>query len=85
MWADLSPGSAAEIVQSLERRHFLSPEGGDPARWRYNAGNTAGSNLIAEVAAAYRTHLVTLATYIHSKASPSVREFARAFDLKKDR
>jgi hypothetical protein len=38
-----------------------------------------------EVAAAYRRHLVPLATFIHSRASTAVREFARAFDLKKDR
>jgi hypothetical protein len=37
-----------------------------------------------EVAAAYRRHLVQLATFIHSGASPAVREFARAFDLKKE-
>jgi hypothetical protein len=38
-----------------------------------------------EVAASYRRHLVPLATFIHSRASTAVREFARAFDLKKDR
>jgi hypothetical protein len=41
--------------------------------------------VMAEVAAAYRRHLVPLATFIHSRASTAVREFARAFDLKKDR
>jgi hypothetical protein len=74
---------AAEIVSTLQRQHFIRAEN-DPPRWRYDATSPSGP-VIAEVAAAYRTHLVPLATYIHSKASSSVREFARAFDLKKDR
>jgi hypothetical protein len=80
----VSKDVAAEIVSSLQRRHFIRAEDAESARWRYDASNPNGP-VIAEVAAAYRTHLVPLATYIHSKASASVREFARAFDLKKDR
>ena len=40
--------------------------------------------LIAEVDRIYRRELVRISTMIHSKASPSVREFARAFRFKKD-
>jgi hypothetical protein len=36
------------------------------------------------VTVAYRSNLVSVANFIHRKASASVMEFARAFDLKKD-
>ena len=67
---------ACSVASSFERRAASLCAG---------AMTRAATDLMPEVAAAYRTHLVPLATYIHSKASPSVREFARAFDLKKDR
>ena len=38
-----------------------------------------------QVAATYRRNIARVATLIHEKTSSSVREFARAFDLKKDR
>jgi hypothetical protein len=34
---------------------------------------------------AYRREIVRISTMLHSKTSPSVREFARAFRFKKDR
>jgi hypothetical protein len=54
-------------------------------RYRYNPQWDASGEVMPEVAAAYRRHLVPIATFIHSRASTAVREFARAFDLKKDR
>lgn len=41
--------------------------------------------LIAEVDRTWRRELVRLSNMIHSKASPAVRDFARAFRLKKDK
>ena len=75
---------ATDIVSTLQRRRFIRPEESDPTRWRYDSSTPDGP-VIAETAAAYHRHVVALATYIHSKASASVREFARAFDFKKDR
>ena len=40
--------------------------------------------LMPRVAATYRRQLVRVAKVIHAKAPPSVQEFARAFQLKKD-
>jgi hypothetical protein len=40
---------------------------------------------MAKVAATYSRQLVTVAQLLHAKASPGVREFARAFQIKKDR
>jgi hypothetical protein len=39
---------------------------------------------MSEVASEYARHLVPIATLIHRGASSAVKEFARAFDLKKD-
>ena len=80
----ISTASAQEILETLLRRGLVSAEG-TPTRYRYRSSEIAGHALVADVARAYQHHLVPVATFIHSKGSASVREFARAFDLKKDR
>lgn len=72
------------ILEALLRRKLVSAEG-DPARYRFTSSEGGSHALVGEVASTYQRHLVPIATFIHSKASASVREFARAFDLKKDR
>jgi DNA-binding MarR family transcriptional regulator len=77
---------AATILQALQRQQLVSIEpGSTPQRYRYNPQWEPSGEVMPEVAAAYRRHLVQLATFIHSRASTAVREFARAFDFKKDR
>jgi hypothetical protein len=76
---------AATILQSLQRQQLVTAEPDSAARYLYNPQWDPSGEVMPEVAAAYRRHLVQLATFIHSRASTAVREFARAFDLKKDR
>jgi len=76
---------AATILQSLQRAQLVSAESAATVRYRYNPQWDPTGELMPEVAATYRRHLVPIATFIHSRASTAVREFARAFDLKKDR
>lgn len=76
---------AATILQALQRQQLITAESGPVARYGYNPQWDPSGEVMPEVAAAYRRHLVQLATFIHSRASTAVREFARAFDLKKDR
>lgn len=78
----VSRDAAAGILQALQRRQLVSVEAGPPPRYRYNPAGDA-SSLMPRVVVAYRRHLVPIATFIHTGASSSVREFARAFDLKK--
>ena len=78
----VSRAAAAQILQSLQRQNLVTSES---ARYQYNPQWDPTGQVMPEVAAAYRRHLVQLATFIHSRASTAVREFARAFDLKKDR
>ena len=75
---------AATIMQALQRQQLVTTEPAS-ARYRYNPQWDPSGEVMPEVAAAYSRHLVQLATFIHSRASTAVREFARAFDLKKDR
>lgn len=76
--------TARSILRTLQRHQLILAEG-DPERYCYGPRQDGSRELICEVAAAYRRHLVSIATFIHSKASASVLEFARAFDLKKGR
>jgi hypothetical protein len=76
---------AAAILQSLQRQQLVVAESAATVRYRYNPQWDPSGELMPEVAATYRRHLVPIATFIHSRASTAVREFARAFDLKKDR
>ena|SRR5688572_30644951 len=77
---------ASQLLEDLAR-HNLVRAGGTPSAptYRYAADWPEGSRLMPEVAATYSRHLVRVAQLIHSKASLGVREFARAFQLKKDR
>ncbi len=72
------------LLEGLTRRRLFAT-GGEPPRYRFAPEDPADENRVREVAEAYRSHLVAMANLIHSKASGSVQEFARAFDLKKDR
>jgi hypothetical protein len=75
---------AAVVLQALQRHQLILVEQ-PTAQYRYNPQWDPTGEVIPEVAASYRRHLVPLATFIHSRASAAVREFARAFDFKKDR
>jgi hypothetical protein len=78
-----TPANALMVLESLARRELVIPEG-NPAHYRFAPSHSDDRKLFAEVAVAYRRNLVAITTFIHSKASASVKEFARAFDLKKD-
>jgi DNA-binding IclR family transcriptional regulator len=80
----ISRETAQGILEALVRRRLISAEG-DPPRYRFTSSESGSHALVSEVSRSYQRHLVPIATFIHSKASASVREFARAFDLKKDR
>jgi hypothetical protein len=82
------PGDTARgVLERLAQQRFILAEAPvDPASgtlYVYDpAWDTLG--LMPRVAETYRRQLVRVAKVIHAKASPSVREFARAFQLKKD-
>jgi hypothetical protein len=71
---------AATILQSLQRKQLATAEPAPDVRYRYNPQWDPSGELMPEVAASYRRHLVPLATFIHSRASrrPSASSRARS-------
>lgn len=80
----VSREEAARVLESLHRRRLIAATGETPL-YNFKPAREDMREIVAEVAAAYRRHLISIAVYIHRKSSASVREFARAFDLKKER
>jgi len=83
IYADLE--ATGNILSSLAQRQLLKSESGDPPLFRYDRDWEGASTVMSQVAEAYRRQLVPIATFIHTRASASVREFARAFEIKKGR
>lgn len=75
---------AKAILEDLCRRGFVSqdtPEGGS---YRFASEWDAQRQLMPRLAKTYSRNLIGVTRMIHSKGSASVREFARAFQIKKD-
>lgn len=72
--------AAEAVLQDLEQRGLAT---GQAEGYTYAAAADR-DHLIEEVEKTYSRQLVRIATMIHAKASPSVRAFARAFELKKE-
>ena len=68
------------ILHDLKQRGMVTLEG---ERYSYDPSFRHGS-LMEDLDRTYRRELVRISRMIHSKASPAVREFARAFKFKKD-
>jgi hypothetical protein len=76
----ISAQATLAIVEPLERRGLVfSTES------HYSYLSSHRDALIAAVDRTYRRELVRVSRMIHSNASAAVREFARAFRLKKDK
>ncbi len=72
---------ARPVIADLERRGFVTLT--DNGRFLYRS--TDRDSLIQEVERTYRREIVRIANLIHSKPAASLREFARAFRLKRGR
>jgi len=68
------------ILHDLQQRSLVTLEGGQ-CSWDEGSGR---ESLMANVDRMYRRELVRISSMIHAKASPAVRQFARAFRFKKD-
>lgn len=78
----VSDKQAAAIADDLTRRGWIAPVEQSPATFQFVARSPEKTQLLDQVAQAYRTQLVQVTRFIHSNASGSVRDFARAFRLK---
>jgi|SRR5688572_9732598 hypothetical protein len=78
--------TAAQILRDLEQRRLIARRPDAPAtEFVFDGAWDDSGQLMARVVMAYTRFLTPVATFIHSKAPRSVLEFARAFELKKDR
>jgi DNA-binding IclR family transcriptional regulator len=75
--------SAAAVLHALQNQRLIASDDSG-ALYRFSPASDEERQTILQTAAAYRKHLVPIATLIHKKASDPVQEFARAFSLKKD-
>jgi hypothetical protein len=73
------------IMQELLRRRMVAASTDSPKLFWYETKPGDGDRLIEAVAATYRRDLVRVSTFIHTKASSAVRDFAQAFKFKKER
>ncbi len=74
------------IMQELVRRRLLAADTQQSAKqYFYESKPEDLDSLIEAVAATYRRDLVRVSTFIHTKASSAVRDFAKAFKFTKER
>jgi hypothetical protein len=75
---------AADTLNSLQRRGLVTSDE-SPPRFRFDPATDEVRALIDDLARCYQKNLSRITEFIHAKPSASIKEFARAFDLKKDR
>lgn len=80
----VSKATAKGLLDDLSRRGLLTHESEPPGTYKFASEWDSQRQFMPKLANAYRTNLVRITTMIHSKGSASVREFARAFQIKKD-
>jgi hypothetical protein len=78
----VSPAVAAHILKVLAERGFLAAT---ESGYRYAPVGNELRKTVDDLADAYAHHLVEVTRMIHGKPSPSVRQFADAFVLRKDK
>ena len=79
----LKSTEAKTILDELVRQGLISVVADSPDVYRYETAPDR-DRLMTLVHAAYRRELIRISRLLHSKASPAVREFAKAFRLKKE-
>jgi predicted ArsR family transcriptional regulator len=79
----IPPENVTELLQDLIRQQLVQQLSGTPQRYSYVPRNEEQNEWMYQVDTAYRRDLVRISTMLHAKTSSSVREFARAFRIKK--
>jgi len=76
---------AAKILEGLLQRNLILNDSNLAERYTYGEGSDERNSLMQAVDSTYRKELVRISSLIHSKASASVREFARAFRFTREK
>lgn len=80
----VTPETAKRILDDLLYQQLIAGVSSRNETYQYKS-DPERDELVALVDATYRRELIRVSTLIHSKPSAAIREFARAFRLKKDR
>jgi hypothetical protein len=77
--------AASKILDGLLQRTLIALDPGGPDHFFYSPGDHGRNCLLEAVDAIYRKEVVRVSSMIHSKGSAGIRDFARAFRIKKDK
>jgi hypothetical protein len=80
----VSTAMGRNILEDLTRQEMLKKSDPTAATYMYDPLWDAEGGMLPRVADLYRRQLVQVTKLIHSKGPSSVREFARAFQIKKE-
>lgn len=76
---------AVKILDSLLQRNLIARDSKSPDGYFYSGEDEGRNTLLEAVDAIYRKEVVRVSSMIHAKGSAGVRDFARAFRIKKDK
>jgi predicted transcriptional regulator len=76
---------ASKILESLVQRNLIAVSVQSPGVYFYSPDDDYRNHLLEDVDAVYRKEVVRISSMIHSKAPAGLRDFARAFRIKKDK
>ena len=79
----ISTEKVTDLLHDLVRLRLISASHTAPPVYAYFPQSEEQDEIMRLVDAAYRHDLIRISTMIHSKASSPIREFARAFRLKR--
>ena len=80
----LPPDTARRILDDLHLQHLVAIPSNPGDTYTYQP-DPERDPLVDSLDSIYRRELIRVSTLIHGKPSAAVRDFARAFRLKKDR
>jgi hypothetical protein len=72
------------LLRDLARMQMAAESETEPPKFSYYSRSKDQDAMMMLVDEAYRRDLVRISTMLHEKASPAVRDFARAFRFKRE-
>ena len=77
--------TASKILENLMQRRLIALSPQTPTEYVYTPEDDEKNKLMESVQAVYSKEVIRISSMIHSKAPAGVRDFARAFRIKKDK
>jgi hypothetical protein len=78
------PDRVGGLLRDLVRMQMAAESETEPPKFSYYSRSKDQDAMMMLVDEAYRRDLVRISTMLHEKASPAVRDFARAFRFKRE-